>query len=126
MCWKVWEVRNLEVHGDARGFPPNVVAWATAFLDSYAQAQHMSLSSNSPPLPCTWELPDRDTMKVNVVVTLPPHSESFFVGMVARDFSRAYGGAERRLLVDQLRRMVKQSRFYMESRRRGNELGGGS
>lgn len=83
VCWKVWKMRNLEFLGEDR--PPDVVAWATAFLDSYKQAQLRNSISTTPALPNTWTPHNRSNIKVNVDVGLTPNSDSFVVSMVARD-----------------------------------------
>lgn len=89
VCWKVWDVRNGEVHGGERGFPPDLVAWGSDFLNIYKLAQQRESVIKSPELPTIWQPPGRDAIKINVDVGLPSQSNSFFVGMVARDSSGA-------------------------------------
>lgn len=31
VCWKVWDIRNSETYGGSRGFPPDIVEWASNF-----------------------------------------------------------------------------------------------
>lgn len=96
VCWKVWDVRNSEVHGETRGFPPDVVSWAKEFLDCYVQAQQPSSLHSSPALPEIWQPPVGDSIKVKknikviVDVTLPGRRDFLVVSLVARDSSGNY------------------------------------
>lgn len=87
VCWKAWEIRNGEVHRDGRGFPPDLVSWATNFLECYRSAQLNNPSSKTPELPEQWHPPEGDAIKLNVDVAIPDSSTSFGISLVARDSS---------------------------------------
>lgn len=35
ICWKIWQVRNSEVHGGEESFPSDLVAWANEFVSLF-------------------------------------------------------------------------------------------
>lgn len=39
ICWKVWDIRNKEIHGVEEGFTGDLVVWASEYLESYQRAQ---------------------------------------------------------------------------------------
>lgn len=77
MCWKIWEDRNLEVHGHARGFPLDLVAWLSAYLDLYSNAQGPTHGSQLLASSTDWTPPKEGTMKINVDVALPENADCF-------------------------------------------------
>lgn len=87
ICWKVWEVRNLELHGDPHGFPSNVYRWSSEFLQTYHEAQVPSSAVPGTILPSSWEPPARDVIKVNVDAAFPGILDVFHTSLVARDFT---------------------------------------
>lgn len=87
MCWKIWEDMNLEVHGYARGFPSDLVAWLSACLDLYSNAQGPTHGSQLPASSTDWTPPKEGTIKINVDVALPENADCFWTSLVARNSS---------------------------------------
>lgn len=98
ICWKVWEVRNLETHGDSRGFPSDVLRWSSEYLRSYQEAQATSSISHTPPFQATWAPPDRGKIKINVDVGFPGNLAVFHTSLVARDNSGRCVGWRRQVI----------------------------
>lgn len=88
MCWKIWEGRNLEVHGDTRAFPSDLVEWSTAFLEVYSSAQVNAQISSSPENSTDWRPLEEGTIKINVDVVLPANTVYFRTSMVATKLTR--------------------------------------
>lgn len=76
--WKIWEVKNSEVHGSTEGFPPYLVLCAKEFISIYQQAQG-PVSSDAAP---TWSPPDSGIIKLNVDVAFPVETNFFRISMV--------------------------------------------
>lgn len=93
ICWKVWEVQNLGIHGDPRGFPSDVHRWSSEFLQSFREAHVTSSVVPVPLLPSSWEPPMRDMIKVNVDVAFPGNLDVFHTSLVARDYTDKCGAA---------------------------------
>lgn len=83
VCWKIWDGRNKELHGDQHGFPPDVVAWVVAYLESYRAAQVTTVAGASPTAPTDWTAPEEGFIKINVDVGLPENINIFRTSMVA-------------------------------------------
>lgn len=60
MCWKLWEWRNLETHGEQRDFPSDVVTWSTDFLAAYRSAQAPNPAVHCPVSGINWKPPKED------------------------------------------------------------------
>lgn len=87
VCWKIWEGRNMEVHGDNHGFPSDIVAWSKAFQESYCSAQVATIVADAPVISTTWIPPDEGMIKINVDVALPERGEEFCTSLVAKTAS---------------------------------------
>lgn len=74
VCWKVWSLRNLEIHDSEHGFPLDVVQWASDYLDSYHSAQCPNRLNRLTLLAQNWVPPDPGFVKINVYVALPAGS----------------------------------------------------
>lgn len=83
--WKVWDMRNKELHGIEVGFPSDLVKWATEYLACYHSAQVKPPPAFPNPLPNIWVPPDPGTIKVNVDATLPEKTNFIRVSMIARN-----------------------------------------
>lgn len=85
VCWKLWEGRNLDVHGEERSFPADVVSWSKAFLEAYRAAQGPQQELFSPVRPETWSPPKEDFIKINVDVALPEGVDFYRISFIARN-----------------------------------------
>lgn len=83
--WKIWEVRNKELHGSTEGIPSDIVAWSHEYLTLYHEAQVKPIPPSSTPLLTSWIPPDLGYIKVNADAAFPENSNFFRVGMIARD-----------------------------------------
>lgn len=85
ICWKLWDIRNAEVHGNEAHCPPNLVRWATDFVKMYWEAQRGELVDTATVFRHSWRPPDPGVFKLNVDASFPVAGISFRISMVARD-----------------------------------------
>lgn len=85
LCWKVWGVRNEQVHGSNAGFPANVVDWCKEFLKAYQRAQCPTSHPSTAVDTVDWIPPAGGFIKINVDMALPASADFFRVSGVARN-----------------------------------------
>lgn len=85
LCWKVWAIRNDQLHGSNSGFPMDVVGWCSEFIKAYHHAQSPIPSPSLHTGNVEWLPPTSGLIKVNVDVALPSKSDFFRVSGVARN-----------------------------------------
>lgn len=85
ICWKIWHVRNNEVHGGTEGFPSDLLLWAKEFVKLFQEAQGSALVVSSPTPPQIWVPPDPGLIKINVDAAFPNAANFFRISLVARN-----------------------------------------
>lgn len=85
LCWKLWEIRNNELHGSLDDSPGDSVAWASDFRAIYLAAQLGDAVERDNIVAVQWRPPDPGTIKINVDLALPTGHDFIQIGMVARD-----------------------------------------
>lgn len=83
ICWKIWEVKNSEVHGSTEGFPPYLCCGRR---NSFPFTKRRKVRSRQT-LPQTWSPPDSGIIKLNVDVAFSVETNFFRISMVACNFS---------------------------------------
>lgn len=83
--WKIWDLRNKEVHGSTDGFLSDIVGWARRYLRTYQEAQVPGISRAQQNLAQSWTPPAGDFIKINVDAALPKENDFYRISLVARD-----------------------------------------
>lgn len=85
LCWKIWEIRNKEIHGSMEDLPTDIMTWVRDFRTSYEAAQIGDTMARETRLEEEWHPPEPGITKINVDVALPLGQDFFRVGLVARN-----------------------------------------
>lgn len=85
VCWKIWELRNKELHGELDDIPRDIVSWSKEFRSSFLAAQIGNAKEGAADSDGQWCSPPPGHIKVNVDVAIPKGKDFFRVGLVARD-----------------------------------------
>lgn len=85
LAWKIWEIRNKEVHGLNDGFPPDLVEWSREYLRTYQEAQGSGMGLQLQQSPQSWIPPIDGFIKINVDAALPTGKDFYRISLVARN-----------------------------------------
>ncbi|XP_012845905.1 PREDICTED: uncharacterized protein LOC105965904 [Erythranthe guttata] len=86
ICWKAWDARNREAHGEEGMRGRELWSWSKNYLDIFRSASTVPTILKNPPPRVHWIPPPDGTIKVNFDAALPPSLPHYRVAMVARDF----------------------------------------
>ncbi|XP_012837906.1 PREDICTED: uncharacterized protein LOC105958446 [Erythranthe guttata] len=84
-CWKFWDSRNREAHGEVglRGW--EFCSWSENYLSVFRAACHVPPTPKDPVPRRNWSPPPDGFIKVNFDAALPPSQSFYRVSMVARN-----------------------------------------
>ncbi|XP_012857529.1 PREDICTED: uncharacterized protein LOC105976816 [Erythranthe guttata] len=85
VCWKVWEMRNRQLHGEECFKLADIIGWCSVYLQTFNEAQFRPLKPPSPNLQEVWQPPPTGTLKVNVDAAFPLGQDYYNISLVARD-----------------------------------------
>lgn len=85
VCWKAWEMRNLDVYDSKEPFPPDIVKWSEEYLKAYTEAQVVPRIGRDGEHPHQWSPPASGMLKLNVDVAFPEGVDWYRASMVAQN-----------------------------------------
>lgn len=85
LCWKIWEIRNQQLHGAETNSTTDIVKWCSSYLLEYKQAQALFAKPNPTTGPSLWSPPVFDFIKINVDAAIPEGIDSYRVSGVAHN-----------------------------------------
>ncbi|XP_012837869.1 PREDICTED: uncharacterized protein LOC105958402 [Erythranthe guttata] len=84
-CWKSWDSRNREAHGEVGLRCWELCSWSENYLSVFRAACHVPPTPKDPVPRRNWSPPPDGFIKVNFDAALPPSQSFYRVSMVARN-----------------------------------------
>ncbi|XP_012835792.1 PREDICTED: uncharacterized protein LOC105956483 [Erythranthe guttata] len=85
ICWKAWDSRNREAHGEAGQRGSELRSWSEDYLHIFRAACFEQTITKNPATQVKWTPPPSGIVKINFDAAIPPGQAYYRISMVARN-----------------------------------------